>query len=199
MSLDDFDNLGNWNKYKLCSLDLLKLSKSSNDNGLNAKAYRYLGNFYYNEKILDSSFYYYLKSEKKYLNIKDYDSYSVVLLKKGIVQMNINDFLGADISLRKAYNVLKETDDYQRIFATLNSLGSVSSELKEYSRAISYYKNALEVIEKGNIETAEHQEANCCNNLGLVYSDLKDYKKWENTEGVKIFWEFLTFPEHWNY
>ena len=35
----------------------------------------------------------------------------------------------------------------------------------------------METIKTGNITSTEHQEANCLNNLGLVYSDLKDYKK----------------------
>lgn len=175
--INNYFELGEWDKYKESSLNLLKLSKSSKDNVLIAKSHRYLGNYYYNENVLDSSFYHYLKSEKIYKQINDKDSYGIVLLKKGIVQLNINDFLGADLSLRKAYSILKTKKDYQRIYATLNSLGSVSSELKEYSRAIFYYQKALETIKIGNLQSNEHQEATCLNNLGLLYSDLKDYKK----------------------
>lgn len=174
--IDNYFELGEWNKYKGCSQKLLKLSESSGDSVLIAKSHRCLGNYYFNENVLDSSFYHYGKSEKIYKNLNDLD-YGVVLLKKGVVQLSANDFLGADLSLRKAYSILKDTEDYQRIYATLVSLGSVSSELKEYSRAISYYKKALETIQTGKLQTSEHQEANSLNNLGLVYSDLKDYKK----------------------
>lgn len=175
--VDNYFELGAWDKYKTSSQKLLKLSQSSGDSVLIAKSHRCLGNYYYNEKVLDSSLYHYFKSEKIYKSVNNLDSYGVVLLKKGIVQLNANDFLGADLSLRKAYSILNKTDDYQRIYATLISLGSVSSELKEYSRAIFYYEKALETVKTGKLQTKEHQEANCLNNLGLVYSDLKDYKK----------------------
>jgi signal transduction histidine kinase len=174
--IDNYFALGEWNKYKASSQKLLNLSKSSGDSLLIAKSHRDLGNYYYNEIVLDSSFYHYVKSEKIYKNVNDLD-YGVVLLKKGIVQLEANDFLGADLSLRKAYSILKKTEEYQRIYANLSSLGSVSSELKEYSRAIFYYQKALEAIKIGNLQTSEHQEASSLNNLGLVYSDLKDYKK----------------------
>ena len=175
--IDNYFDLGEWGKYKTSSQKLLKLSQSSGDSVLIAKSHRYLGNYYFNENVLDSSFYHYLKSEKIYKQVNDIDSYGVVLLKKGVVQRTANDFLGADFSLRKAYSILKKTGEYQRIYATLNELGSVSSELKEYSRAIFYYEKALEMIKTAKLQTSEHQEAICLNNLGLVYSDLKDYKK----------------------
>ncbi|MBC7557189.1 MAG: tetratricopeptide repeat protein, partial [Chryseobacterium sp.] len=175
--IDNYFELGNWDKYKTSSQKLLALSQSSGDIAHIAKSHRCLGNYYYNENVLDSSFYHYLKSEKKYKNLNDINSYGIVLLKKGIVQLNANDFLGADYSLRKAYSILNKTEDYQRIYATLNGLGTVSSELKEYSRAIFYYEKALEAVKAGKLLSSEHQEANCLNSLGLVYSDLKDYKK----------------------
>ena len=139
--IDNYFALGEWKKYKMSSQKLLKLSESSGDSKLIAKSHRYLGNYYYNENVLDSSFYHYVKSEKIYKNVNDID-YGVVLLKKGVVQLNANDFLGADLSLRKAYSILKMTEDYQRIYATLVSLGSVSSELKEY---IEFIEKELEV------------------------------------------------------
>ena len=175
--INNYFNLNEWNKYKSASINLLNLSKSSGDSIFYAKSLRYLGNYYFNNKTLDSSFYYYLKSEKIYLNLKDNYNYSIILLKKGIVQLNINDFLGADISLRKSYNILKDSDDFQRKFSVLNSLGNVASELKESNRAISYYKKALEILKKDGTQNAEHQEANCLNNIGLLYSDLKNYEK----------------------
>ncbi|MCF6128571.1 tetratricopeptide repeat protein [Flavobacterium sp. AS60] len=174
--IDNYFQLGRWEEYKTSSQNLLKLSLISSDSIYIAKSHRCLGNYYFNENVLDSSFYHYVKSEKIYKGA-DKGSYGIVLLKKGIVQLNANDFLGADLSLRKAYSILNKTDDYQRIYAALNGLGAVASELKEYSRAISYYNKALEAIKKGNLQTNEHQEANTLNNLGLVYSDLKDYKK----------------------
>ena len=173
--IENYFALGVWKKYKDSSQKLLKISELSGDSVYIAKSHRYLGNYYYNENVLDSTFYHYVKSEKIYKNFNDLD-YGIVLLKKGVVQLDVNDFLGADLSLRKAYSILKKTEDYQRIYATLVSLGSVSSELKEYSRAIFYYEKTLETIKIGKLQRYQ-EEANSLNNLGLVYSDLKDYKK----------------------
>ncbi|WP_298116492.1 tetratricopeptide repeat-containing sensor histidine kinase [Flavobacterium sp.] len=175
--IDNYFFLNQWEKYNKISRELLEISKSANDTNYIAKAMRYQGNYYYKKEVLDSSFYFYNKSEFFFKNIKDYNNYSIVLLKKGIVQLELNDFFGADISLTKAYNILKKTDDNQRIYAALNSLGTVSSELKEYDRAILYYKDALEIVTNAKLETSEHQTANCYNNIGLVYLDLKNYEK----------------------
>jgi signal transduction histidine kinase len=179
--LNDFINnyydLGEWNKFKKTSRILLNESLKFNDSLHTGLALRYLGNYNYNLKNLDSAFYYYTRSEKLFKKLNDKKNYSVILLKKGIVQLEINDFLGSDLSLRKAYNLYKNTDDYQKLYATLNTLGSVSVELKEYSRAIFYYNQALKIIKKGNLSNVDYQEANCLNNLGLLYNDLKDYKK----------------------
>jgi signal transduction histidine kinase len=174
--IDNYFYFNQWKKYNKFSKELLEISKSAKDTIHLAKAMRYQGNYYYKENVLDSSFYFYNKSEFYFNKLQDYNNYSIVLLKKGIVQLELNDFFGADISLTKAYNILKKTDDYQRIYATLNSLGTVSSELKEYDRAIENYKNALKTVSSAKLESTEHQTANCYNNIGLVYLELKNYK-----------------------
>lgn len=175
LAIGNYFYFNEWKKYNKFSKELLDISKLAKDTIHLAKAMRYQGNFYYKEKILDSSFYFYNKSEFYFKKLKDYNSYSVVLLKKGIVQLELNDFFGADVSLTKAYNILKKTDDNQRIYAALNSLGTVSSELKEYDRAIVNYKKALEIVSNAKLQTTEHQASNCYNNIGLVYLELKDY------------------------
>ncbi|RXR24178.1 ATP-binding protein [Flavobacterium stagni] len=180
-NLNDFINvyfdLGAWEKYKDTSRKLLIYSLKHEDSLYVGLALRYIGNYHYNLKNLDSTFYYYTRSEKLFNKLKDKENSAVILLKKGIVQLEINDFLGSDLSLRKAYNLFKDTDEYQKLYATLNTLGSVSVELKEYSRAIYYYNQALSVIKKGKLNNHECQESNCLNNLGLLYNELKDYKK----------------------
>ncbi len=175
--LNNYFEFQDWGKYKSASLVLLENSLKYNDSLYYGLSLRYIGNYYYQKNNLDSTFYFYTRSEKVFNKIKDKKNYPIILLKKGIVQLEINDFLGADLSLRKAYQIFKNGNDFQKLYATLNTLGSVSAELKEYSRAIYYYKQALNVIKKGNLNNLEHQESNCLNNLGLLYNDLKDYKK----------------------
>lgn len=174
--VNNFFNQNDWLKYEESSKQLLNKSSKSKDSIYMAKALRYLGNCFYKRRIIDSSYYYYLKSEKIFYRLKDDENYSIVLLKKGIVQLEINDFIGADKSLTIAYSVLKNTSDKQRIYASLTTLGSISSELKEYDRAISYYAKALEFVKANDLKN-DDEEANCLNNLGLVYREIRDYKK----------------------
>ena len=75
--IDNYFFLNQWDKYNKISRELLDISKSANDSNYIAKAMRYQGNYYYKEKVLDSSFYFYNKSEFFFKNIKDYNSYSV--------------------------------------------------------------------------------------------------------------------------
>ena len=101
--------MNKWEKYKAISKFLLINSLSSNDSLGVAKAYRSLGNYFYENRVLDSSYFFYLKSVKIYKKERDYDSYSTILLKKGIIQYRVNDLLGADLSLTNAYFISNTT------------------------------------------------------------------------------------------
>lgn len=169
-------DLNDWDTYNLSASLLLKQSKLSKDTLFIARAYRYKGNYFYKKKNLDSSYFYYVNSEKTYLKLKDVNNFALVSLKKGVVELEINDFIGADVSLTKAYNILKHTDDYKRVYGCLVTLGSISTELKEYNRAIDYYNRALSLVNYQKLE-GDDEKANCLNNIGLVYSELKEYDK----------------------
>lgn len=160
-----------WRGYDLTSKYLLEKATEYKDTTYLAKANRYRGNYYYQIKILDSSFYYYLKSEKYFLKTSDFENYAVVLLKKGIVQSDINNFFGAQKSLSKAYSILKDTPDKHRIYATLSSLGTVSTELKDYDSAIKYYNEAIDLVNDENLELGDYKIADCLNNIGLLNYD----------------------------
>lgn len=178
-NLDDVINncydFNDWNTYKESSDILLNESKNSNDSLFLSKALRYKGNYYYENKILDSAFYFYTNSEKIFYKLKDLDNYALVLLKKGIVQLEINDFIGADVSLTKAYYILINSEEKQRLYAVLNSLGTVYTELKEYDKAVKNYEEAIRLVQKQGIENDEYRVAVCLNNLGLVYIEQSDY------------------------
>ena len=104
--IDNYYSFNEWQKYITTSKLLLKNSTLAKDTLYIAKALRYNGNYYYKNHVLDSSFYYYLKAEKYYLKLKDYDSYSIVLLKKGILQY---DMWCKEPSDRYNWNYLKES------------------------------------------------------------------------------------------
>lgn len=162
-------------KYNEASKFYLQKSVEANDTISEAKALRHRGNYYYKTQVLDSAFYYFVKSEKKYLTIFDEKNLGNVLLKKGIVQYEVNDFLGASISLNKSYSLINKSKDKQKIFACLISLGNVFTELKDYTKAIYYHNEALKIVKKYSLNTSENQESITLNNLGYIYQkDNKD-------------------------
>lgn len=175
--ISNYYSLNKWDKYRLATKKLLKYSLSSNDTINIANSYRSFGNYYFQAQILDSSFYYFSKSEKFYKKLNDLDGYSTILLKKGIIQYNINDFLGADLSLSEAYTIAKKNNNKEKIYVILNQLGLVSNKLREYNKALNYLDKALEVIRENNLQDVRHQESICLSNKGLVYTDMKDYNK----------------------
>lgn len=156
---------------------LLNNSTTSHDSIHLAKAYRYLGSYYKYNQSLDSSFYYYFKAEKTYLKLNDKLDYANMLFNKGIIQYGINDYFGAELSLSKAYYIFRDSNEKDKLYGTLNQLGLVYNELKEYDRAADYHNKALATVREFNLQSKEHQEAVCYNNLGYLYIKQKDFKK----------------------
>ncbi|MEC4047993.1 tetratricopeptide repeat protein [Flavobacterium sp. SUN046] len=141
-----------------------------------AKLYRYKGNFLRKRAVFDSSFYYYIKSEKLYKKLKDDVNLGNVLINKSIVQFNVNDYLGADKTISQAYIYLKDTSDKQKIFEVFTIMGVISNELKDYNRSIEYNDKALRIVRENKLNNSEHQEATCLNNIGYAYQNSGDYK-----------------------
>lgn len=173
----NFYNLKQWDKYLKTSEKLQKYSILKNDSLNLAKFYRYRGSYYKRKEVFDSSFYYYLNAEKIYLKQNDEINLAIISLNKGIVQYSINEYLGAELSLSKAYYIFKNSDDKNKLYGALNQLGLVYNELKEYERAADFHLKALATVKEFNLQSEEHQEAVCYNNLGYLYIKQKDYKK----------------------
>ena len=166
--MDEFNN---------SSKVLLKNSLVSRDSLNLGKAYRCRATYYKNNQNLDSSFIFFSKAEKIYFKLNDQLVLANIYLNKGIVQYLVSDFLGAELSLTRAYAIYKDSDKKDKLYATLNQLGLVYNELKEYDKAIFYHTKALETVRNFKLESNEHQEAVCYNNLGYLYIKQKKYKE----------------------
>ena len=171
-----YDN-GLWENYKIAAELLKKNSVASADIINLAKSYRSFGNYFEQVKVIDSSFYYYTKSEKIYEQLRDYEGYSTILLKKGIIQFYAGDYLGSDLSLSKSLVANKKTSDKIMRYNILNQLGLNSNQLKDYNESINYFNKALIEIKKNEIANNFHEEAICLSNIGLVYQNLKNHNK----------------------
>jgi signal transduction histidine kinase len=170
-------DMQDWKNFNSTNNLLLKESNSANDSTNIAKSYRYKANFLKRIQSYDSAFYYYLKAEKIYFNIKDNLNYGNILFNKGIVQSSAGDLLGAELSLSKAYYIFKDSEETDKLYGTLNQLGLVYTELKEYDKAIFNHNLALNVVKKLKSSGPEHPVAICYNNIGYLYLRQKKYKE----------------------
>ncbi|WP_298303125.1 tetratricopeptide repeat-containing sensor histidine kinase [Flavobacterium sp.] len=156
---------------------LLLISNKSLDSSHIAIASRSRGNYYYRISKFDSSYYYYIRSEKIYLKLKDTISYSTILMNKGIAQYSVGDYLGAQLSLEKANLLFKKTKNFSKIYGSYNQLGLVAIELKDYEKGLFYYNKALESIKSlSPKEDVTFFSTVCNNNIGYLYLKSEDYK-----------------------
>lgn len=170
-------SLGDFEKYFETSKYLLNQSKKSDSEKGMAKGYRAIGNYYFNNNKLDSSFYYYIKSEKKYLKLKDEVGYCNVLLKKGIVQYYVNNFVSSESTISLANSYSNRINDPKLKLSILNQLGLVENQLSEYKLAIKYFQEALELIKQNKDDELFQNQPTLLSNLGLVYTNLDQHNK----------------------
>lgn len=166
-------------KLKKTSTLYLKKSNEANDTLGLARYYRYSGGYFNKIQTIDSSFFYYLKSENLYKKTKDKEGLAKVYLLKAIIQDKLNDNLGSELSIKKAYSYYKDIKEYSYEFLMCNIiLGNIYHELKEYDKAIQIMKIALTIVKKNNIRNNKYDlRGSCLNNIGNSYREQKKYLK----------------------
>lgn len=164
-------------QFDVSSKVLLKNALEASDSINLGKAYRCRAIHYKGAQNLDSSFIFFSKAEKVYVQLKDKEILANIYLSKGVVQSMASDFLGAELSLSKAHSLYKDSDNKNSLYGTLNQLGLVYNELKEYDKAVFYHKKALETVRKFKLQNSLHQEAICYNNLGYLYIKQEKYSE----------------------
>ena len=173
----NFYILNDWENYLKSSKLLYNKSVNSNDSLNMIISSRCIGNYFYNNKILDSAYFYYLKSMKISIKTSDNINYGLVLLKISSIQYEINDFVSSDLTSQKAYIIIKNSDENQKKYIVLTQLGLIATELKSYDKGIEYHKEALFNVLKYKLETTFHEKSVCYNNIGYLYLKKSDYNQ----------------------
>lgn len=162
----------------LSSANLLtSLSSKSKDSFHLAQAYRIKGNFYKNLPNPDSAFIFYTESEKILKKLQNKEGLSFILINKSIIQFDAGDYTGADRTLNNAYLISKKNNEIDNLYATSVMMGLTSMETKDFDKAIKYFNNGLEIVNKNNNLLGEFNKETCLNNIGLSYQKKEDYKK----------------------
>jgi signal transduction histidine kinase len=157
---------------------LAKLSIKTKDSIHLAQAYRSKGNFYRNMYNFDSAFIYYTEAEKILKRLKNNDGLSLILLNKSSIQFDSGDYTGADKALNNAYLISKKNNEISNLYAITVMMGLTSIETKDFDKAIKYFNNGLDIINKNsNVLLGKFNKEACLNNIGLAYQRKGDYIK----------------------
>ena len=116
-----------------------------------ARAYVYLGDYYSNYLLSDSSYNYYYQAEKIFLKLKDNMRIGYMHVKKAEAQYNERDYIGAEKSAITALFYLRLNRNADFEFKAYNLLGSTSLEIKEYDKAFDYFQKSLEIANENDI------------------------------------------------
>ena len=170
-------NLNEWKKYQEVAQIVLEKSESSKDTISTAKAYSYLGDYYGSQGISDSSFMYYFKAEKIYLQRNDNYNLARTRLNKALLQYNESDLLGSEISVFKALRVLKGEKADDILYELYNLLGLIYNELEDYDKAIEFHNKALATINDATTPVEFQFRSTSLNNIGLVYQNSNQYQR----------------------
>ena len=160
------------------SLDLiLEKSIQAKDSSLIASAYNKKANSYIDYNKLDSSYLYFIKSEKILLKLKDSLQLGKNFLEKGYVQVTVGDYFGCEQSSSQALLYLKSFNLPLKEYFAYNYIGISSNELKNSESAIHYHKKAYQVAKKYLTDEGFHFQSVSLNNIGVVYQNLSNHKE----------------------
>jgi len=166
---DDSLKFREWNKYSYTNSKMQK-----NESGT-AEAFWDLGNFFFKENIIDSSYYHYNLAYEQYLEANEDIKAGRMLLNMAILQEKVKDYIGSENTTFQALDLIEESTDSQNyVYPANNNLGIIYNGLENYSQALEYHRTALR-----NAESLQDpiKSARSLNNIGVVYQELKDNNK----------------------
>lgn len=124
-----------------------------------------LGNFFYRNNYLDSSYVYYNRAFRNYEKVGDDFQAGRMLLNLGTIQKNIKDYVGSEVTIIRAIAKLKPLQKNAQLYSAYNSLGIVYNELEKYSESLKYHRKALDYEKDLNDPILR---ASSFNNIGVV-------------------------------
>ncbi len=177
------------NYYKVSKLHYSK-SIEANDTINLARFYRYKAGYLKDtSKFLDSSYFYYLKSEKLYRKCADEEALGVIYYNKGSILSFINDFSGAELEYIKAEKIFKKFKNEKNLIYLANNYGNVYSNMLQLNKALDIYNDGLNRIYKCKDPSIKIQKSFLLTNIARVYSLKKQYRK-----SQECYEEALNYP-----
>lgn len=173
LMIDDYEPFReiNCNSLKLASKlkDTLSLAAVNNN----------LGYYHFQDARSDSSYYYYSKALKFFIELNNKDEEAIILLNIANIQETEKDYVGAEESAIDAIKITNSLPKTQvrldRLWSLHNLIGITSLKLKSYDRAIEYHNKALEYADE--MRYGYYNKLYSTNNLAEVYKTKGDIEK----------------------
>lgn len=150
---------------------LFKKANEINDDYYLGKTSMALAFYYKNKELYDSAYYYYNVSKNHFSNLKDSSQIGRRLLSMSLIQQNQNDFFGSKETSTEALEYLDLEKDKKYVASSFNALATNHRKLMNYEEAIKYSKKAIYEAPSPNDKLAYK------NNLATVYIDSEKYNQ----------------------
>lgn len=187
-----FFELGDQKKYLDLSRKLYKKSIANKDHKGLAESSYCIGNYFYNEANYDSAYFYFRKSEKSFLKIRE--KLAMASYVKNIMANILTfkkDYVGAEKLSIEALKLAKREKYDLLIYNCYITLGNSLDGLENYDQAIEYYKKAIEATDNLRSDSQYWTlRVMPYNYIANVYQKKKDYNK-----SVKIVSQALKFDD----
>lgn len=182
-------NIEKYDEYYNTSKKVYEMSLQKRDTIDIARGLSYVGDYFYEKFITDSAYYYFSKSERFYIKIKDTTSATNVRFSKARILSLEKDFAGSETVIVGILKTAISKKNYPLMYECYLTLGNILDGVNNYQESIRYYHKAFEVtsflkdnpyygIFKGQVY----------NYLGILYT-----KKGEYLLAIKYFQEALIF------
>ncbi|MBS7255746.1 tetratricopeptide repeat-containing sensor histidine kinase [Flavobacterium branchiicola] len=143
-----------------------------------------IANTFFQNKKLDSSFYYYNKAKFICNPITDSDHYVSTLNRMATIQQSRGDFAGSESTITEALPYLKYVKNNLHVWNTYTTLGTNYLNIYDYKNAILYHQKALQ------LNTSNWKKLNAKNNIAVVLTHEERYN-----EALEIFLPLATEKE----
>lgn len=141
------------------------------------KSYYYLGSYYSNKQITDSSIFYFRSAKKAYMSCRDTLNIGIVSCRVGLEYQKNNDTENAILNFQKSSDLLEMVRDTVWFGFARNRLGSIYFSQGNYILALKNFQQSINAFEMSNHLL---NLGITYNKMGLIYRKIEDKQKEQN-------------------
>ncbi len=178
-----YDNIGKKESFKNIMLELVEEAVKANDSVNLARAYSYVGEYFLDQRVMDSAVIHFQKAEKIFFKLKNNVGIGRMHVKMATAKNRARDYLGSEKSAVTALTYIRLEQNKLLEYEAYNILGITCLDIKDYDKAEEYFEKAYNIaLTEPLKDLGQYQtKAITLNNLGLVglksgkYLEAKQY------------------------